>query len=299
MFGLFDKFMMPSNPFDYPVITALPTIDRVLEPTDRSQMTDATSVYEESQATTADNQFNAGKIGAVWFASQDLFEDSGVATADVMAQAMLKAMTKAIDDVLINGDETNSSANISGQGVVPAGGDRKYLILDGLRHEALITTTADKLDNTTLATGDMLTLQQLMGARGIIGTDVQNLAMIVDPGSYFKIAGFSDFYTVDKIGTELAIILKGQIGSWNGVPLIVSDEVKDTNSSGAIGASSNDFGSQILMHRKTPLLGLMRDIEIDHETRIFQDSIGMVARARLDMKFMEAGGSAVGYHSTI
>ena len=299
VFGLFSAFQMPSNPFDYPAVTASPTPEKVSELADQASMSFANSIYPAGKLTTSKITFNAGEMGVICLASRVIFEDAGVMLADIMAKQVTDDFVENVDDVLVNADETTGATNISYYGAaIPS--THRYLILDGLRHSAHVDDSGnDSAANATIEVGDPAVLAQLMGTDGIIGTDVQQQAMLVDPGSYYKIAALSDLQTMDKIGDK-AVLLTGQVGAWAGRPLIVTSAMKKVNSSGYIHSSTgNTTGNQLLVHRGGILIGLRRALESQIIQTVDAAALALLMTIRLDMQVMQQGHVAYGYNSTI
>lgn len=301
--ALFDSFVMPSNPFDYPTISGGPTIRRVLEATDQSQANLGSSTYPASKPTTGKKTFNCldNGIGALVLVSNNLFLDSGIAIADMLATQWARNMAQAIDYVVINGDESATATNISHYGVDPTNtAYDKILILDGLRHIAV--DNSDTRDAGSLAAADYSANQGLMGSRGRIGTDLANLVHIIDPGVWFATVALSDFATFNQVGASAAL-LTGQVGNVYGVPLIVSDEMEymtaDQNRIPSThDATAGDTGGILTVHRMMVKIGRLREINTEFGPIPHTGMLGLSGSVRLDVQSMEAGSVAAGYGVT-
>lgn len=301
--SLFQSFNMPSNPFDYPVISGGPTIRRVSQAADQTQFSISGSPYPVTKPETSKKTFSAGKIGAMVLATRELYEEAGLNVADVVARNVTLQMAEAIDSVLLNGDETTGTGNISYLGTDPVGTVAdKFLVLDGLRHNFIVDTTSDGSNAAgvvTIALTSLAILQALMGTRGKIGTDVQNLVTILDLGAYYKLLNVADFQTMEKIG-NLATILTGQVGQWNGTPVVVTDQIDLLDSAGKIPAAANGtLGTYMIVHRLSYLLGLLRGVNMEVFDVPWADGIGVVADVRMDIQRMEVGGIAGAYNVTV
>jgi HK97 family phage major capsid protein len=300
IFGMLDTFVMPSNPYDYPTITGGPTIRRVSEVTDQSQANLGSSNRPASKPTTAKKTFTAlaEGIGALALVSSVLMDDAGLDVAEVLAQQFARNNADAIDYVLANGDEAATATNISHYGVDPTGtAYDKVLILDGLR---LLAFSANKADWATLAISDLTTLQKLMGTRGVIGTDLANLVLFIDPGVYYKLKELAEFRTRDKVGETLMTIAKGYVGNWDAIPVVLSNQLEYGDANGRItSAHAGTLGQGLLVHRKICKVGVMRNLTVEAGPVAHTGMFGMSSTVRFDLQQMEAGGVAYGYNTTV
>jgi len=295
--GLLPTFQMPSQPYDYPTIASGPKFRLASEATDKTQANIGTSRLTTGKPTTDAVQFSAGEIGVLSLVSQTLMEDSGLMVADVLAQQFARNAARDIDYVLLNGDERTAATNISHTADPSSTAYDLVLALDGLRRIA--QAASDNVGVGTIATGSITALQAAMGNRGIIGTDIQNLVCVVDPGFYYKLLGLSDFQTMEKVG-ERATLLTGQVGGWYGIPVVVSDELEYTAATGLVPEAHNGTKGQcVLFHRGLNMVGYRRNLQYEQGTVPHTGLYAMSATVRLDLQAMEAGSVAWGYNATV
>jgi len=289
------RFQMPSNPYDYPIVTSGPTIRKVAEVADQANYSVHASVYPASKIGTDKITFAAGKIGALVLGSQELFEDAGMSIQNVWFTQMVRKMASAIDEVLISGDESATATNISHYGTDPTGTTYdKILILDGLRHIA--TGNSDTAAQTTIAVDSPLALRALMGSRGVFGLYPRDLVIICDPAVYYDILALDTFESLSDMGPQ-ATLLTGMVGAIKGVPIIVSDELEATNASGQIEDSHDSALASYLVARTPGLLvGFMRQVTSEFFKVPGTDGFAADISVRLDMQEMEAGQVAMGYN---
>lgn len=297
--GLFEQFDMPSQPYDYPVESTDPTVYKVAEATNEAQLVLTGGPFSDSKIGTAKVTFSAGKIGALTYWTEEMDEDSIIRVEPQFRDQFGLAMAHAIDAVLLHGDETTGTANISYYGSTIAS-TNKYLIVDGLRHQPLVTTTTDKFDAGTLTADDVNHARSLMGDAGKYGINPADLVIICDGATYFKFVGLDEVLTVDKFG-DAATILRGQLASIFGIPVIVSEDYGLTDSSGYINATaaSNSKGQFLVVNRRLVKVGWRRRPRITVERLPLADAHAIVATARLDIQFFAAGGVACGYDVTV
>lgn len=297
--SLFPSFMMPSNPFNWPTVTGGPTVRAVKQIENRSQFSVPTSPIPDSKIGTDKVIFTAGGFGALTLGSEELFEDSFVSLMDVWTTQYIREFAKADDEIIISGDESATATNISHYGTDPTGTDYdKITAFDGLRHIAF-----DNSDTAAYATIDDLipiTLGALMGPRGRLGMNIADLAIICDPGVGYKIAALESYESLNDVGAR-ASLLTGQVGAVRGVPVIVSDELENTNASGQIEDSHDGTkGSLLLVHRPTIMRGIRRDMTLKVSAEIpGVEGRVMWTTARKELKALEAGSVAYGYNTTI
>lgn len=295
--GLFEKFMMPSNPFDYPAISGGPSLRAVAAAANQSAFTIAASPYPTSKPTTAKVTFTAGKVGALTLYNEELVEESGINVADMLATQYVRNVARDLDKLLLHGDETASVANISHLGTDPTATAYDWILqLDGLRHMSLITDNNEQEDTAVAIEAINAVARANMGTGGNLGLDPLQLAAIVDKNVYYDLLALSGFQDMQEVG-EIAVKLTGEVARWYNVPVIVSDEMENTNATGQIEDSHDStLGSWLCVHRPSIKIGLLRDID----TRSFEvpwaDSHAMMTTVRLDIQKFETGAVLASYN---
>lgn len=286
---------MPSNPYDLPIKD--------------SGMT----VYynaSENASTTASNPntgkvtLSAGKLmGEVDF-SYELDEDAVLNLRSVIVADINDKMTQAIDNVIVNGDTTTGAININyyTSGGSNIGATNKVLIFDGLRHFALVNNTSQKSSLAAAVSSDnFLTVLKLLGKYATRPTDV---ACIADPWTYLSMLDIAEIQTVDKYGSA-ATILNGEVGKILGIPIIPSEEIGKTDTSGYINqtAGSNTKGSFVIFHRPSVIAGRKRQVMLESDKDITTQTHKLVVSTRMAFKPWGDNTSdtyvGLGYNATI
>ena len=298
--GTLDQFDMPSQPYDWPTESADPTFYKVAETTDESQLVLGATPTSDSKIGTAKVTFSAGKLGALSYWSEEQVEDSILNVQGAFRDQYGVAFAQAIEELLISGDETTSSGNISDYGNGAISTAWRLLTLDGLRHQALAVTTTDARDAGSLTVEDFNATRILMGTRGVFGADPNQLVLITDIPTALKFEDLSEVMTVDKYGPQ-ATILTGELGRIKGVPVIRSQMYGLTDASGYINnsAGSNTKGSFMLVNRAGVRVGWRRRPRIFVGQVPFSDAWYIMASARLDIQFKEAGMVGLSYNITV
>gem|GEM_PF-3029471 len=296
---LFDQFDMPSQPYEYPTESTDPTFYKVAEAEDEAQMILTGGVFTDSKIGTAKVTYSAGKLGALTYWSEEFEEDAIIAAEPQVRDQYGLAFAHNIDEVLISGDETTGSSNISfdGSGIDAAS---RYLIIDGLRHQPLVTTTADGRDGGTITIEDFGSTQGLMGTGGKFGINPRDLAFLLDTGVWHKTKLLSEVLTLDHFGPA-ATILTGMLGSLFGAPLLVSEDYGLTDSAGKISnsAGNNTLGSLMCINKRGIKVGWRRRPRVRVVGLPGADARYIVGSARYDIQFKEAGMVGLSYNLTI
>ncbi len=283
---LFRTIEMPSNPFELPIEGTDPTVYFVPETKNEADLTISGSgnPIPDSKIGSGKVTLNAQKLALRVGFSSELVEDSVVPVLNLYRDQAMKAILTSIDNVLLNGD-TATSGNINKNGGTPGSTDR-YMAFNGLRKLALVTN-ADTPPNRVDASAAM-TLALLRQTRFTMAAQYSarpnDLAWIVDGGTYAKLLGLSEFLTMEKAGA-LATAQTGQIGFADGAPVIVSAEM--ALSDGANGKvnfttpANNTKGTALCVYRPGWFVGYRRKIAVSVDYLPYYDSYQLTATVRL------------------
>ncbi len=302
VWSLFPSFMMPSQPYNMPKITSSPVFYSESELADQDNFAVSNALTPTSRIGTSDVTFSAGKASALVLYTREQMEDSNVNFSQAVATELAREMAHTMDWIAINGDETASASNIS-WGVNPSGvaGYDRALVMDGLRHMSLIDDSgSDAVAIATLADTSLITLMKLMGSRGKIGRDISNLVCIVPPEVAYLIDEFSEYETLDSVGS-MATLLTGQVGVWRGVPVLVSEDIELTDATGLIDntVANNTKGSALLVNKSGIMTGIKRNPIIEQTSVPGTDGEFVRVSFRADIQQMEQGFVAHGYNMTV
>lgn len=294
--GLFPNFNMPSQPYEQATESTDPTFFNVAEATNEAQMILTGSVFGNSKIGTSKITYTAGKMGGLSYWSEEMNEDSIIAFEPQVADQYGIAMAHAIDSILVNGDESTGTGNISLYGGTITAAN-KYLVLDGLRHAPLVTTTTDAYNMPVLDYQSTVHLRSLMGTNGKYGLSTANVVFLCDPATYYQFLTIDEVLTVDKFGSA-ATILRGQLAALGGISIIVSEDMVLTDTSGYINntGGSNTKGSVLAVHRGGWRVGWRRRPRVRILGLPGSDARYIVASARFDIQPYKAGFAALGYN---
>jgi len=287
----FTNMDLPTDSYNLPTATAGPTVYKVPEQT-AGTPTLATGIIT-SQITDAKVTFATGKMGcAVWF-SGELDEDGIIPQLPIVRDQMAKAMDEGVEGVLLNGDKTTGTTSIT---VATAATTDACVIADGLRHFGLVTPGTFKRDCGALDIDDAIAIRQLMGKYGIRPSD---LVWFCDYNTIYKIVGFDEFMTVDKLGSK-AVVVAGEVGELLGSPLVVSGEMNKYGVDGKFHATPTT-GILMCAHKPSWIVGWRRRIKFGVNYYDHLDATRVTALLRMDFQTFGTtyGHACVGYNITL
>lgn len=217
-------------------------------------------------------------IQQVW--SAELEEDSIVSFVPFLREMLAISAAQHLGSAYLNGDTTNAgTGNINSDDADPAD-TKHYLAWDGIRHDWLVTTTANGINqaaaldpaNINVARGKLSGVDDdIDAALKTInwGANPRDLRIVADWSTYLSMLDGSDkVTTVDKYGAG-ATILTGELGSIYGIPIISPSYASKTEADGkASGTEANNTKGQITLFNPNAYLGGVR-----REVQLFMDRI--------------------------
>ena len=279
--GLHDRIPMRSNPFTVPLegsdATAVLASEASVEATEAGRITASTP-------GTSNVTFTAKKLAVRSVFSEEINEDSIIDILDYVRNKIAQALANGIENATINGDTagTHQDADVTDSTDV-----RKAW--NGYRK---LTAGSAKFD----AGGDALDAADLRGARkamGIYGVNPKDLAWVVGVNAFHQMLsetdanGFSDFRTLDKIGPQ-AQALTGMMGMFDGIPVIVSEYVRETLGASGVYDGTNVGRTAInLVNRSRFWYGDRRLVTLKTFEDIQTDQQVLVIKQRLDFQPVE------------
>lgn len=271
--ALHDRFMMPTNPYTFPVEGVDLTAYKVAENTGDDDAGTPATWIPASTPGTANLTFTAKKIGVRSVISTETTEDAVIAALPYVRGKIIQGLANAQENMVINGDVRTSGA-IDG---VTVGTDQRTTF-DGYRRFSQAVGLTTNISGFTLA--DIRGLRTKMGKYGV---NNNQLAFVVSVTGYNKLLSLSEVITIDKIGPK-ATILSGQLGMLDGIPIIVSEYVSDTLDLNGLNAGTSSKTEVILVRRDLFWFGDRREVTLKSRDIIETDQTALVALQRLDFK---------------
>lgn len=286
---LFQRINLPTNPWKWPVEGADATAYRVAEPTG-----DTESKFTASTPGTAAATFDAEIFGARALFSRSLEADSALAILPYVRAKLVQSFVDAEEKAILDGD-TDGTHQDSDVGSSTTDARSAW---DGLRKKALAETTQA---TTSTTAANLALIRKSMGKYGVNPAD---LVFIVGVSSYLALLSDTSLLTVDKLGPN-ATILNGQIGSVHGVPVIVSEHVReDLNASGLFDNITKTKSYALCVHRGEWAMGQRSALDIEVDDSIYRETYQrvLVGFMREDFQSIAAAAAnddtSIGYNIT-
>jgi HK97 family phage major capsid protein len=269
---LFQTITMPWSPFTFPAL-----LDDGEAYKGGDTTSDDPANYRASTPDTDRLTFTAQKIIANYPVSDEMNEDSIVPVLETMRQSIARAVAKARDNAIINGQLTST---IDTGDTIPAYDARK--LWDGLRY---LTQSALKQSGSTWANDTGLALfralREDMGVYGLMSNDLVTLA---NTNMINKFKSVDEVTTVEKTGA-VATIIDGEIKKFDGVDIQPSQHVfENVNASGVYDGVTTTKTQYLIAYKPGFWRGNRRSFTLEME-RVARKGINyMIATSREQWK---------------
>ena len=254
--GLIPMFSMPSQPFDIPTqlgdVNFYPGVEN-------------TSATATSLATSKVSLNSHELVAQVPF-SFSLDEDNVLPSLlGEIRNSLIRNTAEVIDDILLNADTsvTNGINSDSATISVSDAGKAHWLIgYDGLIHLPLVDNTAMSNDHGAAVSDDMF--NEIRAKMGRYGVRPSELAWIMDVNTFIRAQSVDTFRTMDKLGPN-ATVLTGMLGAIEGIPVIVSEQMRLADTDGRVSGDGNgsDTGRLLLVNRNQWAQGFRRNLTLN------------------------------------
>jgi len=280
--ALFNQIAMPTSPYTLPVQTS--NAEGYLIP--ESTADEATKI-KASTPGTGNSSFVARKLADRVLFSEEINEDSIVAVGPFTLAEMGKAIARAQETSLINGDRTGAAGvpgshqDNAGTALFSSTYDAR-LAYDGLRYFALNQADTSTKDFSNAVPSDALmgAIRLLMGKHSVLPSDV---AWAMSVNSYLQcLFNLSNITTLEKYGPQ-ATILSGEMMKYQNIPVIVSEYIfSNLNASGVYDGSTTDRSMILCVYRPGFLIGNRGGVTLATANDIETDQVIMVGKRRTD-----------------
>lgn len=276
--ALFSRIDLPTNPWKWPVEGADATAYRVAEPTGDTETKVAASTPGTIAAT-----FDAEIFGARTLFSRSLEADSALAILPYATQKLVQAFVDAEEKAILDGDTASTHQDADVEAI---GDTDPRTAWDGLRKKAIAQTVVTATSTTAANLG---LLRAGMGKWGLNPTD---LAFIVGVSAMHDILADSNVLTVDKMGPN-ATILNGQIASIHGVPIVVSEHVRENlNASGVQDGITATKTYNLCVNRNEWAMGQRMALDVEVDDSIYRETYQRVLVGFMREDFQSLAGAA-------
>lgn len=274
--ALFARIDLPTNPWKWPLEGADATAYRVGEPT-----SDTESKMTASTPGTEAATFDAEIFGARTLFSRSLEADSALAILPYARLKLVRAFVDAEEKAILDGDSdgTHQDGDVSGSA------DARTA-WDGLRKKAIAQSVV------TATTTTAANLGLLRAGLGKWGVNPADLVFILGVSAYHDILADTSLLTVDKMGPQ-ATILNGQIGSVHGVPVVVSEHVReDLNASGVQDGITATKTYNLCVNRQEWAMGQRMALDVEVDDSIYRETFQRVVVGFMREDFQHIGDGA-------
>ena len=264
---------MPSNPFKIPVGKTRPTF---------AIKADNAAAAVDTAQTTGEVTLDAEKLIAYVQYSYELDEDAIIAVLPMITNQLASAAAEAVEDAIINGQES---------GAIDDGTTAADTLCDGLRK------LGNAHANLKSSLGSAVTAASLLAARkkmGKWGMKPSETVIITGFKAYNDIVGLSQVETLDKYGND-ASVLSGFVPKIYGMEVIPSALLSDDVTVNGVKASSGTHGKGqfIIVHKPSFVVGVRRDFTVETDRDITSQSNQVVASFRRDFQALETPSATI------
>ena len=252
---LVPTFSMPSSPFDIP-----------------RQLGDVSFYPGAENTAAASTALATGKttltayelVGQVPY-SFTLEEDAVIALLPEIRAGLVRNVAETLDDIVLNADATTTN-NINADGAAISASDagKAHWLLgyDGILHLPLVSNTSQSNNHNAGVSDDMFN-----GARALLGrygVRPSQLVWIMDVNTFIRAQSVDQFRTMDKLGPN-ATLLTGMLGAVEGIPVIVSEQMRLADTDGKVTDAGNatDTGRLLIFNRTQWAQGFRRELILD------------------------------------
>lgn len=243
-----NEVQMPTDPFKFPLSTTRTTFFKGVEG----------SAPIKSDPGTGNITLDAQKLIGVAEYTYEADEDAIIAILPFLQQNMGDGAAASLEDAFINGDDSGTHQDSDTEA---AGATVAQRLFKGFRKLAIAGSLTSSFATGGISAANINGLRKLMVKYGVRPSD---LLMIAGVKGYSDIILLPETITVDKAGPNAARILTGVAPSLFGIPIIVSEAVReDLNASGVFDGVTETKGSLLLVHRPSWIVGVRRGFIVE------------------------------------
>jgi HK97 family phage major capsid protein len=262
-------------------VTANPMGFRVSERTTDNVLTEANRLPALTPGTR-NVTFNAVGIGGLVIFSTEEEEDSIIPILPFARDELVMAMQNAMETSVLNGDDAgiHSDYDIANGANVATDPRTAW---DGYRIMAVAPSTDTSSDLSTFNLDNLRGLRAKMGKYGVNPAD---LAWVTSPKTYLgKFLLLDEVSTVDLFG-PMAIVLSGQLGALDGIPIVVSEFSRDDVSATGFNTSGgpNTKSVATLVNKSTMVWGDVREMRVLDMAWPLTDQVVVMVKGRMAFK---------------
>jgi len=252
--GLFDTIDMPTPTYTPP--TDLSDTEAYLlteETTD-----DPTTGIKAGTFVSSSFSLTAKKLGLRFPISEEAVEDSITPILGRINARCVRAVARARENAILNGDITATHQDADVTTAMSYSAQRAW---KGLRKHALANSLTVSFANNIPSDAYLMQVQLKMGKYGV---NPKQQALILGMRAYIGARqNITAIRTADQWGGTDSAFRTGAFAVWGGVPVIVSELMKENlNASGVYDLTTQAYGSVLLVNRSAWVNGERRKITL-------------------------------------
>lgn len=289
--ALFQEIDMPTQPYEVPG----KAVSRVRLGSHAEQTADTgQTTFKKVTPGTRKIVLTAKKFAGEALFSKELDEDGIIPILPFIQEELVDYLVADLEDAHINGDAQGAHFDSD---TTAADDPRKAI--DGLRQHTQAGAKTDAAN--AMLTAAMLRInRKKMGKYGIRLADLVHLLSMA---GYMDLLADANIQTVDKYGPS-ATILTGELGKVAGVPVIVSEYVRqDLNATGVHDGVTTNRTIALTVNRKGFLRGSRRALTVEVYRELYaesdQDAVAVTIRKAFEPRFPVATELIVAQHFNV
>ncbi len=270
--ALFPQINMPTNPYVLPIqVGRLKSFKQPEQTADTSQTTipvgDVNSISGKVTLTAVGHAVQV-------LCSKDAEEDSIVPMLPFLRSQIVSTLAEGREDCTLNGDIVSGTHEDTD---VSDANDRRKM-WTGLRALAIDNSYTADLSEFTLSNLRLL----LRAKMGKYGVNPARLAYITGVQGYINLLNQKEVTTVDKYGAG-ATVLAGELAKIDGIPVIVSEWMREDLTASGIYGSGSTKSAIILVYRDAFATGVRRESSVQLLVELYaaSDQDALITRERV------------------
>jgi len=231
----------------------------------------------ESAIGSAKVTFETKRIKTLVGVTDQADHESVLMMTDIVRARLVKALSKASEDAIVNGDIAITNPNDV----------RKAF--DGLLKLAI--SAGNTVDGGGIAPTATL-IAQTRQTLGVYGVNLADLVLIVNFSTAFKLLELPEVITVDKYGVA-ATIITGELGKIWGIPIVVSEYVRTDLDATGQNAGTGTNTVMLMVNKGYFATATRGNVTVEIERRAVSSTNLYVGFRDFDFKMLSVGFTPV------
>lgn len=253
---------MPTDPFKLPIKTTRTAFNVGSESPTPATLA---AYFERSNPGLSNITLDAKKMIGIASYSYESNEDSVIAILPMLQNDLADGAAAAFESALINGDADGTHFDTAAAyGQVGAYATSVESMFNGIRKAGIAVGVLDWTTNGV----NKANFMAARGAMGKYGVNPADLAIIVNAQGYIALQAIEEAFRADaRGGNNLATVGTGMLPSFNGIRVVVSEQVPDnTVTDAGIVASGGTYQTLLITNLTQWIVGVRRGFTVEVTT---------------------------------